>query len=252
MPGDGTCRDAPPSNDDIARVAVAALTDPGTHAGKTYRPTGPKLLSIKDMADILSKVLGHKVRHVSTPMWMYFKAARMGGTSPILMHGLRYYMEEVARGTFEFGAPTNHVYEVTGRQPEDFETIARRHALLPESRRTPCRQLRAFADFMTVPMRPGFNPFRFAREQGFPMPENPLLDLDNRRWKLEHSAASIDAARSRAPGREFRYLPEPCSCHRVSTTANRARPPPNRPGTGASLPKIRADDIQYVVINEDR
>ena len=38
-------RNAPPSVDDIARVAVAALLDPARHAGKSYRPTGPKLLT---------------------------------------------------------------------------------------------------------------------------------------------------------------------------------------------------------------
>ena len=37
----GNSRKAPPSNEDIARVAVAALMDPARHAGKSYRPTGP-------------------------------------------------------------------------------------------------------------------------------------------------------------------------------------------------------------------
>jgi hypothetical protein len=48
---------------------------------------------------ILGKVLGRKVRHVPTPMWMFFKAAGTIGTSPILMGGMRYYVEEHARGT---------------------------------------------------------------------------------------------------------------------------------------------------------
>jgi len=34
----GDTRNAPPSSDDIARVAVAALTDPARHVGKSYRP----------------------------------------------------------------------------------------------------------------------------------------------------------------------------------------------------------------------
>ena len=36
---------APPSNEDVARVIVACLADPSPHIGKAYRPTGPKLLS---------------------------------------------------------------------------------------------------------------------------------------------------------------------------------------------------------------
>src|SRR6266404_6046958 len=38
----GNSRNAPPSNEDIARVGVAALTDPAQHAGMSCRPTGPK------------------------------------------------------------------------------------------------------------------------------------------------------------------------------------------------------------------
>src|SRR5215468_6980901 len=45
----GNSRNAPPSNEDIARVAVAALTEPARHGGKSYRPTGPELLGAEDM-----------------------------------------------------------------------------------------------------------------------------------------------------------------------------------------------------------
>lgn len=41
----GKSRSAPVSNEDMARVIVAALLDPKRHDGKTYRPTGPQLLS---------------------------------------------------------------------------------------------------------------------------------------------------------------------------------------------------------------
>ena len=39
----GESRNAPPSNEDIGRVAVAALMAPERHAGRVYRPTGPEL-----------------------------------------------------------------------------------------------------------------------------------------------------------------------------------------------------------------
>ena len=45
----GNSRKAPPSNEDIARVALA-LTDPARHTGKSYRPTGPELLGAEEMA----------------------------------------------------------------------------------------------------------------------------------------------------------------------------------------------------------
>ena len=50
----GDSRNAPPSVEDIARVSVAALIDPDRHAGKSYRPTGPRLLSVHDVTQILA------------------------------------------------------------------------------------------------------------------------------------------------------------------------------------------------------
>ena len=43
--------------------------------------------------------------------------------SPFDLASVRYYFEELAGGTFATGAPTDHVEELTGRVPEDFETI---------------------------------------------------------------------------------------------------------------------------------
>src|ERR1700730_5643382 len=53
----GNSRNAPPSNEDIARVAVHALMDPARHAGKSYRPTGPELLGAKDMAKAIGRAV---------------------------------------------------------------------------------------------------------------------------------------------------------------------------------------------------
>ena len=59
--GDGL--NAPPSSEDIGSVAAGVLADPSPHIGKRYRPTGPKLISPHDMADILTDVVGRKVRY---------------------------------------------------------------------------------------------------------------------------------------------------------------------------------------------
>ena len=184
----GASRNAPPSNEDIARVAVAALLDPGRHAGKTYRPTGPELLSAGDMAAILQRVLRRRVRHVDMPMWMFLKAARTLGISAFEQSGIRHYIEEHKRGAFELGAPTNHVYEVTGQQPENFETIARRYAGLPEARRTLTNKLRAVADFMRIGFTPAYDLDRFEREQHHPLPVRPGLAVTSKAWRAEHGA----------------------------------------------------------------
>ncbi len=187
----GESRNAPPSNEDVARVAVTALTDPGKHTGKTYRPTGPALLSASDMARILSRVLDRRVRRMDMPLWMFLKAARIQGVSAFEMSSFRYYVEEHKRGAFEVGAPTSHVLEVTGRQPEDFETIARRYAALPEARRTFGSGSRALADFLRTPMSPGYDLDRFEREQSYPVPPAPRLAADDEHWQIEHGPQRV-------------------------------------------------------------
>jgi len=143
---------APPSVDDIARVAAAALMDPRRHAGRTYRPTGPALLSGGDMAAILSRVFARKVRPVPTPLWVFLKAAHLDGYPGALLSCMEHYIEEHRRGAFTVGAPNDDVARVTGRPAESFETVARRLAALPENRRSSSRTLREFVRFMAVPL----------------------------------------------------------------------------------------------------
>lgn len=182
----GRSRNAPPSNEDIGRVAVAALMAPERHAGRVYRPTGPELLSAHDMAAILSRVLKRPVLHIDMPMWMFLKAMRALGISQFEQLGIRRYIDEHRSGAFEFNAPTDHVLEVTGQPPESFETIARRYAALPEAKRTFGNGLRAVADFMRIGMTPAYNLDRFERDQFHPVPPAPRLAIDDERWQIEH------------------------------------------------------------------
>src|SRR6516164_2668715 len=158
LPVDGESRNAPPSVDDIARVAVAALLDSARHAGKSYRPTGPKLLSVTEMTAVIGQVVGHQVRHVKTPLWMFFKAAKAQGRELILLSGLRHSFQDHDQGAFAVGAPNDTVQELTGKGAEDFATIARRYAAFPASRQSLGARVAAFARFMAVPILPGFNP----------------------------------------------------------------------------------------------
>jgi uncharacterized protein YbjT (DUF2867 family) len=182
----GNRKDAPPSNEDIARVVAAALMDPDKHAGKQYRPTGPALLSGNDMAEILSRVLSRKVRRIHLPWWLFLKAARRQNAGAFLMTGLRYYVEDHKQGAFALSAPTNDVLEVTGRPAEDFETTARRYAARPETQRNFANWLRTFVDFMRDPLAPGYNPKRLDRELRFPKPPVPRLAMANEGWKVVH------------------------------------------------------------------
>jgi uncharacterized protein YbjT (DUF2867 family) len=182
----GNSRNAPPSNEDIARVTVAALTDPARHGGKSYRPTGPELLGAEDMAKAIGRAVGRSVRFVPTPTWLFMKSARMGGMPIDLLSNIRYYVDDHNLGAFELGAPTTDVLDVTGRPPEDFETIARRYAALPSNRRTFGNWVREFAGFLLAPLAPGFNVDRYDRELRRPFPSEPQFAPESKVWRREH------------------------------------------------------------------
>ena len=99
----GNSRNAPPSNEDIARFAVAALTDPARHAGKSYRPTGPELIGAEEMAKAIGRAVGRSVRVVPTPTWLFMKSARMSGFPIDLFSAVRYYIEDHKRGALRWG-----------------------------------------------------------------------------------------------------------------------------------------------------
>lgn len=214
VPASGASKNAPPSVDDIARVVVGALADPVQHAGKSYRPTGPEMLSLKDMAKIMGKVLGRSVIHVKLPLWMFYKAARMDGFDHFLLSQMGAYLQDHDRGAFELGGPTDHVLEVTGRPPESFETITRRYAAQPQAQRTVGNFAKAFAGFMSVPLRPGFNPRRFADTLWMPQPERPMLSADSVLWRQEHGVPPL-ASTAPAGG----HVAHPASSERVAQRA---------------------------------
>src|SRR3984957_615549 len=185
----GNSRNAPPSNEDIARVGIGALMDPARHAGKRYRPTGPELLGAEDMAAAIGRAVGRSVRAVPTPVWLFMKTARLAGLPIDLMSDVRYYIDDHRSGAFELGAPTPDVLDVTGRPAEDFETIARRYAALPQNQRSLGNALRQFAQFMISPLSSGFDLDRYDRELRRPFPSKPQFAPDSTVWRREHGEA---------------------------------------------------------------
>jgi uncharacterized protein YbjT (DUF2867 family) len=182
----GESRTAPPSVDDISRVAAAALMNPERHAGRTYRPTGPTLLSGEDMAGVLSRVFSRTVRLVPTPLWLFVKAAYLYGEPLALLGCMEHYIEEHRRGAFAIGAPTDDVVRVTGRPPESFEAVARRLAALPENRRSASRTLREFARFMWLPLARVPNIRRYVRGLHIAAPAATQYSGESAVWQREH------------------------------------------------------------------
>ena len=63
----------------MGAVAAHILKDPARHAGKTYRPTGPEILSTQEMADIIGKILGRQVVAQKMSAHMFRKAVKAAG-----------------------------------------------------------------------------------------------------------------------------------------------------------------------------
>jgi uncharacterized protein YbjT (DUF2867 family) len=190
----GAGRNAPPSNEDIARVAVGALLDPHRHDGKAYRPTGPTLLSAAEIADVMGEALGRRVRHVEVPRSMFMRAVRMDAkrlnADMFFESSLRHYLPEHALGTWELGAPTTHVRDVAGVEPEDFLTIARRYASDPAVQRTASNVVRALTRSLLMAFVPAHRLDRFDRMQQHPQPAHPRLSGESAFWRGEHAASA--------------------------------------------------------------
>ena len=131
---------APPSNEDIARVIVACLVNPAPHVGKAYRPTGPRLLSPPEIAEAMGNALGRRVRYQDVPLPMFLKAASSLGISEFVISQLYWFLQDYQRNAFGVGAPTDvrrrdrgpELPKILSASPSDMrEPLRRRYAGYP-------------------------------------------------------------------------------------------------------------------------
>jgi NAD(P)H dehydrogenase (quinone) len=189
----GEGRAAPVSNEDMGRVVATLLTEgPDKHASRSYRPTGPTLLTGREMAVLVGRAVGHRVVPVHLSIWLFGKVARQQGVDPYVISMLRHYMEDMKRGTFSFeGGVTSVVEELTGTPAESFEVTARRYAALPMARQTLGNRLKAFIKFNLTPLYPSYDFDRWDREMRLPMPTRPTLSVEDPVWRQAHAAQMV-------------------------------------------------------------
>ena len=183
--GDGL--NAPPSNEDIARVNVAALIDPRTHGGKTYRPTGPKLLSPQHIAETFAKVLGRPVAYKPVPLAFFGKVLQSMGvvheySSSIVLH----YFSDYAKNAFAVGSPTDVVEAVSGSAAEDFESITRRYVAAGTTARSAGARLGQVFTMMKAVLTSPPRMDHFNRMADFSSPDHAKLSADSPRWRASH------------------------------------------------------------------
>ena len=179
---------APPSNEDIARVIVGALTNPAPHIGKSYRPTGPRLLAPEEIADAIGRALGRKVTYQDVPMKLFLKVAKSLGISEFVIEEVSHFLKDYQRNAFGLGAPTNAVLEVGGVAPEPFEETARRYvAASGFAKRTFRSNLTAVHNLVAGLLTSAPAPSRIARRLQLPTLNHPVLAAESAPWRASHA-----------------------------------------------------------------
>jgi uncharacterized protein YbjT (DUF2867 family) len=114
--GDG--RTAFVDAEDIAEVAVAALTD-DNHSGQIYELTGPRAISFGEVADLVSKATGRTIRHVDVDPEVTIEHQVAGGVPPDIARLLTGLLVAIRNG--EASALSDGVERALGRPPRPFE-----------------------------------------------------------------------------------------------------------------------------------
>ena len=108
--------------DDIADVAVAALTEEG-HDGETYELTGPRLMTFADAARELANATGRDIQFVPITQREFLAGLEQAGVPADDAEMLGYLFEFVLDGRNAHLA--DGVQRALGREPRDFADFAR-------------------------------------------------------------------------------------------------------------------------------
>ena len=117
--------------DDIADVAVAALTD-DRHVSELYEVTGPRLLTFADAVAALAREMGRDLRFVSVPMFQYAETLAQYQVPREVVDLLGYLFTTVLDG--RNSSVADGVQRALGRAPRDFTDFARDYAYAAATR----------------------------------------------------------------------------------------------------------------------
>jgi uncharacterized protein YbjT (DUF2867 family) len=107
--------------DDIADVAVAALTD-DSHVGEVYELTGPRLLTFRDAVGEIAKAAGREIRYAPVSIEDFAAGLEEQAVPGEWIELLVYLFEEVLDGRNAHLA--DGVQRALGREPRDFADYA--------------------------------------------------------------------------------------------------------------------------------
>jgi uncharacterized protein YbjT (DUF2867 family) len=108
--------------DDLADVAVAALTD-DRHIGEVYELTGPRLLTFAEAVEEISKATRREIRYVPISISEFAADTAAQGVPAEFVDLLTYLFAEVLDG--RNARLADGVQRALGREPRDFSDYAR-------------------------------------------------------------------------------------------------------------------------------
>jgi len=109
--------------DDVADVAVAALTENGRHIGELYEVTGPRMLTFADAAAEIAQATGQPLRYIPISAQEYRELLTEQQLPPELVELIVELFTVVLDGRNEH--LTNGVQRALDREPRDFRDYAR-------------------------------------------------------------------------------------------------------------------------------
>jgi uncharacterized protein YbjT (DUF2867 family) len=107
--------------DDIADVAVAALTEDG-HAGQLYEVTGPRLLTFSEAVAEIAAATGREIRYVQVSPEQYASALEAEGVPADFVWLVNYLFTTIMDG--RNAQVKDGVQRALGREPRDFSDYA--------------------------------------------------------------------------------------------------------------------------------
>ena len=121
----GAGKAAPIAPEDIAAVAVHALTVPNP-SPEVFEVTGSELLSVPEQVAILSKALGKPIKSVDVPAESAAQGLPRAGLPAPVAAAVAQSFAAIREGRMAIVKDT--VKQVTGRQPRTFQSWAQEHA----------------------------------------------------------------------------------------------------------------------------
>ncbi len=128
------------------------------------------MISQQEVAEIFGKILGRKVKVMEISESMLLKSLKAGGYPIYDYANVRYYVKELEQNAFAIGGGvTSVVKDITGREPEDFQTMSRKVlAEMPEAKKSLWNTLKALKNFMKILFTKEPDMLAYEKEQSFP------------------------------------------------------------------------------------